>query len=301
MTDMKHESFRVTYDGQALISHEIDVRVLAPALLAVGDLLEHANRVINDSKTKVAVNVKGSLKTGSVNIDFAIVQGFVSQAIDLLSGKEATAASVLLTFLGFSAKDGFNSVIKVIKWIRGRTIRKVEILESAAQIFVDDEMIEVELAVLELLRDYELRRSIEAVLDPLEKEGIDTFAVGTDSTIHESITKIERKWFDAPPPASVDLEVNTYQKSVQIERIEFSESNKWRFFDGSGSFYATIIDTEFLNMIAMNEAAFSRGDTLRVEIEERQRLEGDKLKSEYIITRVMEHRRGMRQISLGIE
>lgn len=297
---MKHENFRVTYDGSALSNHEIDVRLLAPALLAVGDVLEHANRVINNGGAKVAVNVKGSLKTGSVNIDFAVVQGFVGQAIDLLTGKEVTAAATLLSLMGFSAKDGLKGAVQVIKHLRGRQVKKVDVEGKVASISVDDESFEVEIEVLELIRDYEFRKSVESMLEPLDVDGIDVFAVGTDTAVHETITKDQVAWFRSPPPAAVDLATNTYQKSVQIERIEFSEANKWRFYDGAGSFYATIVDVEFLNKIALNEAAFSRGDTLRVEIEERQRLEGDRLKSDYIITHVLEHRRGMRQISLGV-
>lgn len=295
---MKHEKFRVTYDGPALSSHEMDVRVLAPALLAVGDLLEHANRIINDGHAKVSVNVKGSMKTGSVNIDFAVVQGFISQTIDLLNGRGVVAAATLMSMIGINAKEGFNSVIKVIRWIRGRAITRIETSEHTARLYIDHEQLEIELEVLSMIRDYELRRSVEAMLEPLEKEGIDKFVVGSDQAILEVITKEEAGWFKSPPPASVALSANTYQKTVQIERIEFSETNKWRFFDGSATFYATISDLEFLDRIAMNDAAFSRGDTLRVEIEEQQRLEGDRLRSEYKIVRVLEHRKGMRQISL---
>ncbi|QEL55479.1 hypothetical protein [Chromobacterium paludis] len=297
---MKHENFRITYDGPALQTHEIDVRVLAPALLAVGDVLEHANRVLNDGRAKVSVNVKGSLKTGSVNIDFALVQGFLSHAVDLLTGKEVTATLALMSFLGISAKDGLNSVIKVIRWTRGRAVHKIETEEGKATLYIDEESLEVELEVLELIRDYELRRALEAMLEPLEREGIDTFAVGTDKEVYEVIKKDQVAWFKSPPPASISLDSNTYLKSVQIERIEFSEANKWRFFDGSSSFYATIADLEFINRIALNEATFSRGDTLRVEIEEKQRLDGDKLKSEYTILKVLDHRRGMKQISLPL-
>lgn len=300
MIDMKHENFRITYDGPALQSHEIDVRILAPALLAVGDLLEHANRIVNNDRAKVSVNVKGSLKTGSVNIDFAIVQGFISHAVDFLTCKEVTAAATLMALLGFNFKDGLNSVIKVVRWIRGRPIKKIESGECKATIFIEDESLEIELEVLELIRDYELRRAIEAVLEPLEIDGIDTFAVGTDTSVHEVIKKEQAVWFKSPPPASIELGVSKYQKTVQIERIEFSASNKWRFFDGSGSFYASIIDPVFLQKITMNEATFGRGDALRVVIEETQRIDGDKLKSDYVILEVLDHRRGMKQISLPL-
>lgn len=298
---MKHENFRISYDGQALSNHEIDVRLLAPALLAVGSVLEHANRIINQNNAKVAVNVKGSLQTGSVNIDFAVVQGFLTQAVDFLTGKEVTAALALMAMLGFSAKDGYNSVIKFIRWARGRNIRKIDTEDEKARIFVDDESMEVEIQVLEMIRDYELRRSIEAMLSPLEHEGIDTFTIGTDADIYEQIRKEEITWFKSPPPASEILDTNIYQTTLQIERIEFAESNKWRFNDGTSSFYASIADKAFLERIAQNDAGFFKGDTLRVELEEKQRLEGgDRLRSEYTILHVIEHRKGMRQISLPL-
>ena len=76
------EYFQVIYDGPALESNEMDVRDLAPALLAISDVLDEANKIVFGDKTQVQVNVKGSFKTGSFGIDFSIVQrgieGFTS-------------------------------------------------------------------------------------------------------------------------------------------------------------------------------------------------------------------------------
>ncbi|WP_164672344.1 hypothetical protein [Pseudomonas viridiflava] len=64
MTDMSKASLQIVYDGPALQTHEMEVSNLAPALLALGELFEEANTTLNDYRTKVSVNVKGSFKTG---------------------------------------------------------------------------------------------------------------------------------------------------------------------------------------------------------------------------------------------
>lgn len=290
-------NFRITYDGKALQEHEFDVKVLAPALLAIGELIESSNRALNPESVKVAVKVKGSFKTGSFNIDFTSAQSFYSTVMDLLGSKEVVNAVTLLTLLGF-IKGGKNTLISVLKWIKGRTIRHVEVKEKTAVIHIDNEQLEIERELLELLRNYNVRKALEDAIQPLENEGIDTFAVGDDSSFSEIITQDEQTYFIAPPPATQELGENIYPSTVQIERIEFAKDNKWRFSDGSSSFYATITDELFLRQIANDEISFSMGDVLSVKIKSTQRMEGDKLKAEYQIIEVIEHRKAMKQINL---
>ena len=64
--------FRITYDGPALESSEMDVRELAPALLAFGDLLDASTRALCGDQVRPRVNVRGSFKTGSFGIDFTL-------------------------------------------------------------------------------------------------------------------------------------------------------------------------------------------------------------------------------------
>ncbi len=292
------EHFRITYDGEGLVNHEMDVKLLAPALIAVGELLENANRVLNHGQTKVVVNVRGSLKTGSVAIDFSTVQTIYNQVIDFLTGKEITAAVTILAFLGLSAKDGKQGVLQAIKWLKGRKISRFTLEDSVVVIYVDDEMLIVEEAVFELLKDYELRRSYEKVLEPLEHNGIDKFVVSTDTVIVEVVEKSERFWFVAPPPAEQRFDPSVYEETLQIERIEFDKDNKWRFTDGSAQFYAVITDKNFLDRIANGDAVFAASDTLRVRIKKTQSIELGKLKNSYEIIEVLDHRKTQKQIAL---
>ncbi|WP_061165200.1 hypothetical protein [Caballeronia temeraria] len=64
-----HERFNVVYDGPALAEHRMDVRDLAPALVAIADLFTAANKELNGDSADVRVEVKGSFKAGSFELD----------------------------------------------------------------------------------------------------------------------------------------------------------------------------------------------------------------------------------------
>jgi hypothetical protein len=96
--------FRVKYDGPALASHEMDVKDLAPALLAIGELIEEANRALNGNQVGVRVNVKAT-EPGCVDVVLSAVQSLYSQAVGLFNGDGVNSVlNVLqiLTHLGFA-------------------------------------------------------------------------------------------------------------------------------------------------------------------------------------------------------
>lgn len=99
---MQHQTFRIAYGGPALESNEMDVRELAPALHALGDLLDHANRVVNGETSKVAVNVKGPFRAGSFGIDLTPYQSISANTIDFFSTREVQAVGLLLGYLGLN-------------------------------------------------------------------------------------------------------------------------------------------------------------------------------------------------------
>ena len=83
---MSNSSFQVVYDGPALTGSTIDVRDLAPALLAFGDVIEQANFTLNEGRTSVALRVNASFKSGCFGIDFSVVQSLMDQMTSLFKG-----------------------------------------------------------------------------------------------------------------------------------------------------------------------------------------------------------------------
>lgn len=59
--------FSIQYGGPALENHQMDLRELAPALLALSTLLEQAGKDAYPEAEKVRVNVQGNFRGGSMD------------------------------------------------------------------------------------------------------------------------------------------------------------------------------------------------------------------------------------------
>lgn len=302
---MGKNSFQIFYDGPSLQSHEMDVRDLAPALIAIGDLLDETNQVIYQGKTKVHVNVKGGFKAGSFQIEFNLVQDVIQQVSDLFGISRDASAGALLAILGFSIKDGVSGLIQLIKWLNGRKIKKVEKQSDTGKItiHVENDSIETYTEALDLYRNIQIRKSLSVIIQhPLQKEGIETFGVRTENETPPVI--VEKDFVDAFSTPSLEdeqLEDEVYKTDVQLTQISFKENIKWKFTDGSVEFYAIVLDQNFIEKVQESEASFSKDDILTVRIRKHKWIAQSGIKSEYEVEEVIHHRPAARQIPLDLE
>lgn len=301
MTDMS--TFRVTYDGPALEASQMDVRELAPALLAVGELLESATHALYGDSVKPQIDVRGSFKTGSFGIEFVLSADWISRVRDILAGSDVTAATnalAILGALGWAAKKAVTpGLFAVLAWLRGRKITRVETLENSAVLHVDTESIEIELRVLTLLRDVSVRNGCAKVLQPLESAGISSFTVGDDEgSVAHRVEADQRAWFAMPVVEDELLIDEVRRMAFSIVSLAFKDDNKWRLHDGSNTVHAAISDTGFLTKVDTSQINFAKGDMLLCEVRIRQWQTMSGAKTDYEVVRVLEHRTPGRQLSL---
>jgi len=310
MEDMSKATFNVLYDGPALANSEMDVRDLAPALLALGELLEEANAVLNAGKAKVSVQVRASFKTGCFGIELDVLQGLLQQAQALFAHENVATAKNLLEWLGLiedhagkiAATGG--GLLWLIKKLRGRKIDQVTLLDNGnVKVVLDDGFLETEQQVIALYRQLRVRRALEKVLKPLESEGIDTFAATDLQQKHRfiEVTKAERSYFEAPDAESEHLSDEEAIVNLQIVSISFQDGNKWRFSDGANVFFADLLDESFSAQIASSAASFTNGDILKVRLRKIQTLVGDTIKTEHQVTKVLEHRKAGTQLKMNFQ
>lgn len=288
-----HERFHVVYDGAALADHRMDVRDLAPALVAIADLFTAANKEINGDAADVRLEVHASFKAGSFGIDFVASQHLLSQIKDIFSGNGATAIAngwTMMQIIGFVGGAG---LIGLLRKLRGGRPVKIEQKGEIANVWMSEsESIEVDLRTLKLYRSIVVRSSLEKVLSPLEREGITDFGVVMNERVvldvhDDEIASFSATSIDAAPEIVSDTTAEKIM--LQIESLTFKDGNKWRVHDGVAAFHASIEDAEFLAKIDAGER-FGKGDVLLVDLRKVQSIQNGKLVTESIIVKVWEHR-----------
>jgi hypothetical protein len=120
------QSFSLKYDGEALAEHTIDVNDLAPALLALSDVIQESNRLANKDGASVSIRVKAT-DAGSFEVFIQTVHTVYANTRGLLAGEDVTALANLLQILGFLgiSVGAPISLILLIRRLSGKCPKKV--------------------------------------------------------------------------------------------------------------------------------------------------------------------------------
>ena len=299
--EMSKANFTIVYDGPSLRHHTMDVRDLAPALLAVGELFDAANNVLNGDATQVSVHVKAH-EHGCFSIDLEIVQNLIQRGIGLLSGREMTAA-LHLKELVIGGGVIVVGLVALIRKLRGKKPDRIERLApDLVRLTIGDETLDVPLRLLRLYQDLLVRDAAERVVrEPLERPGIEQVTFLQDGKPTAEITKEDAPSFVTPEVEEQTLVDDTRRAAYSIISLAFKEDNKWRLHDGHNAIYATINDKEFLRKVDANAASFRKNDVLVCEVRVQQRHTVKGLRTDYIVEKVIEHRPAPRQLDFNIE
>ncbi|MDN7609879.1 hypothetical protein QZM28_24585 [Burkholderia multivorans] len=284
-----HERFHVVYDGPALDEHRMDVRDLAPALIAFADLFTAANKEINGDAAEVRVQVNASFKAGSFGIDLVAAQHLLAQIKDIFAGNGATAICNAWTLLEMVGLAG-GGLIGMLRKLGGRRPIKIEQRGDFATVWLSQtESFEIERNVVRLYRNKIVRASLEKVFSPLEQDGITEFGVVIDDEVVLDVKDSEVGSFSSADAEEEIVSDTTSRKMLEIESLTFKDGNKWRVHDGTSTFYASIEDKTFLDKIDGGER-FGKGDVLIVDLRQVQSVVGARLITESKIVKVLDHR-----------
>lgn len=293
---MSEAKFQLAYDGEGVRRGSMDVYELAPALLAVGDLIRDTNEALNGKNTRVQVSVESDFRHGSFEVSFLLDQSLLQAAKDFLFAHGITDAAgiVKLIFGGTSAAAVLAGLFKLYKALKGEKPIQITYNDNSTTIIQTGSgtiLRNVERITAQLYQNEKVRDATRRVLRPLAAQGIDTFEVREDGQVMERITRDDVGSFVdfqlSTPEAPAQLTV-TRHAILRVASVSF-EKNKWRFSDGGPSFPADVNDKGFLQRLDTRVEGFYKGDLLRVELTTVQDTCKGKLKATHSIDRVIEH------------
>jgi hypothetical protein len=280
----RQAGFDIVYEGPAVADGSMNVRHLAPAMLAVGTLFEAANNITNGQRAKVNINVKAT-SPGSFHILYEVIQATMAQSIDpsLLT----TAVQLKDLLIGGIIVTG--SLIALIKWVNRRKPKLNKINDELYTLVIDNESYELPLQLLRFYQDASIRHALADIVQPVKEEGIDRIRILDNKQPIQEITKDETSAFDVPEIQEQLLD-ETRTHAFSIIGLSFKEDNKWRLTDGENTFSVSMKDTAFQRRVDNNQEAFAKGDILICDLRTVQwQVEGG-IKTEYEVVKVVNHR-----------
>ena len=277
-----HAQLDLVYHGTNVVSGSMEVRDLAPAMLAMAALFEAAALEANGERAKININLK-STSTNSFHLGLEIYNTIGNQSVmDSLR-----TASELKEIIFGTGTVGLLGVWSLISKLKRRKPETVERDGDIVRITVngDNKVSNISINVYNLYGEFKVRKAVEDIANIVKSEGIDVIEIRDGNKVIQRIDKNNVDDFDYNHPDDV-LTDNTVSKVFTLVNISFKENNKWRVSDGETTYIASIDDTDFLTQINNNEISFSKGGLLKCQFQTIQRSTPAGIKSEYRITKV---------------
>ena len=278
--------FAVSYEGSAIADNTMEVRDLAPSLLALGQAFDRANSLLNGDRASIALSIRAT-RPGSFEIALVLEQ-LLQGASDVLTGDLFTSAANLTEIVVGGPVVGLG-LFSVLKRLRGKKPRITESSDQRILFEAENIRLQIPTEVARLYSDRPLRDQIEAVVRPLLKEGIDSIVFRRGQEELESVQSNEANSFRSGDEGAAVTEYLIPSQRLQIASLNFSKAGKWKLSDGANVHWYAMEDQDFTKAIQQGER-FGKDDILVCQVLMVQSLGDDgKLKLDYIVQQVLQH------------
>jgi hypothetical protein len=279
----------LSYAGPAVDAGSMDVYEASANMIAFSEFVVLAAKTQFGLEANIEAQVNG-FDRGS----------FVTDIIFRVSGASATIFSAATSRQLWEVIEG---AVKLWKFLKGRAPEKVEHLnnpnlhQTVRVTNNEGQILQVSAQSLTVVLSEKGSATVgRFIREALGRPGMDNVKIIGEGPTRVDVAQAESEYFVQVSPRETVTDAVSPMALI-IEAPVFKEDNKWRFSDGTGSFFATIEDKDFLAKVDAGQR-FGKGDILYVDVRLSQQKIGMKLVGERVIVNVREHRVGPEQMEL---
>jgi hypothetical protein len=238
-TDMaQHVRTTIRYDGPALGGHEMDVRDLAPALLALADIVQFANRKFNGQQADMRVLVNADVEQKCFMLDLSLVQSLLDQAKGFFGQDDVKTAKDIADWIGIvgGTSIGLFQFLRLIRR-RGEGGVRFDIIQESGSTTVtitgDGNTVVVPVQTYQLAQEKYVVDRAKEVMRPLEKPGYETLSFVERGEEIFKVNNQEAAEIIATPAGELDRlpqeSVSHIRGAVRIKSAQYEGTSKWSF------------------------------------------------------------------------
>jgi hypothetical protein len=305
---MSKAKFEIAFEGHPFDEGEIDVRDLAPTLLALGDVVQAANKALNGDRANARLKM-ATTDEGSFVVALTMDVGWLTDMLDAVDAHKQrfdAANQVMDLIIKGSTIIGGGTIglIAAVKALKGKPPDKVKLKsDGTAEINTNRNNFLVDERTLKLMQDSPTREAIaDFGKNASQVDGLDYLRIGADTEASKAVrlTKTDLTSFKKPPEADEPGTETTRREAwLKIVTMHFTFGYKWRFSTrGERPFLAEMEDPHFQNDVQKGKVTLHANDTIRCQLREEQSISASSLITTIYVEKVLEHRPGARQMNL---
>jgi hypothetical protein len=288
MTELTpHVRTTIRYDGPALAQHEMDVQDLAPALLALADIIQLANKKFNGTDANIKVLVNADVEQRCFMIDISLVQSFLDQAKGFLGTDHVKTAYEIAQWVGILG-GGVIGLFQFLKFLHASKISDTPLhIENSGSgnitVTGNGNTIIVPQQVFQLAQEPRAIEKAKTVLRPLEKDGYETLAFLEGDTEIFEVNAAEAEGIgELPSQPLSDLpseSVSQIRGQVRIKSAQYEGNAQWAFLWNGRAINAEMVEkaAEWVTQFQDNKVSAPPNSTLDVSMNETVQLDAQGL------------------------
>jgi hypothetical protein len=272
---MSSTNLQLRFDGPELRAHEMDVTLLAPSLLAFGELCKEANRVLNGEDAKVRVLLSADVKANCVTIDLSIVQTIWETTKTFITRENVASAKEPLEWIGIitAGTQSVSGLVAYLVWKKKRNVTEVTQSDDGNSVTVrvegDNNTVTIAAPIYKLSKNAKVVESLKSVTSPVsEANGINEAVFiharkrqlqideKTAQTLQESVADSDQ-----------EVEPQTFTAHIVVYGpVLDPKARKWRFRLGNKVEYIDISESDIAKQ-TLERGSIAVGDTYKVRLE----------------------------------